>query len=525
MARSLKALWVVGLVGMMIALQACAPESRTAIISPDPRTLATAPPTNTPRPVPLPSLEVTPLGTVAPVVTKIPCPGQPEGASLLRYDVTASLDWTAHTVTAQQHVTFINRTGHTLQELVFSVDSNVAGQFEFKGVKAADGRPIDHAVLEGTRLTIPLPERLHAHCGVAITLEYSLSLPNVSDPSLSPGYRGYSARQVNLGLWLPLLASYDGGRGWMTPAAYTVGEQDILQTADFSLDFSVANAPTGLQVAAPGEITQVDASTWHVDLNQAREISLSLSDQFERLSSVTDSGVTVELYAYPVPGSSLDALHHALQTAAQAGERYSRLFSPYPRDRVVVIEGDFPDGMEFTGLVFVSEAWFRTWTGEPNDWLTIITAHEISHQWWYALVGNDQGNYPYLDESLATYSELFFFENTYPDLVDWWWQARIFDYGPGGYMDSKVYDFYSVREYINAVYLRGALMLQKIREAIGDEAFMDWLHRYIDAMRGQLATPADFWGALLEADYTDAGPIRNVYMKQPNVLSLRVEVP
>lgn len=527
MTRSRKALWAVGVLGVLvIALQACAPESRTAIISPDPRTLATAPPTNTPRPVPLPPLEATAPAAVAPALTKVPCPEPTEGASPLRYDITAALDWATHTVTVQQQVTFINQTGQTLQELVFNVDSHQApGQFELKGVKTADGRPIDHAVLEDTRLTLSLRERLHAHCGVAVTLEYALALPGVGDASQSPGYRAYSTRQVNLGLWLPLLAGYDGGRGWMTPAAYTVGEQDVLQTADFSLDLSVSNAPSGLQVAGAGSVTQVDAATWHVDLEQAREITLALSDQFESLSTVTESGVTVELYYYPISGSTLDAPRHALQTAAQAIELYSRLYSPYPRERIVVVEGDFPDGMEFTGLVFVSEAWFRTWTGVPNDWLTIITAHEISHQWWYALVGNDQGNYPYLDESLATYSELFFFENTYPDLVDWWWQARIYDYGPGGYVDSKVYDFYSVREYINSVYLRGVLMLQKIREEIGDEAFMGWLHRYIETMQGQLATPVDFWGALPDADYTTAAPIRSLYMKQPDVLSLRVEVP
>ncbi|WP_162910085.1 M1 family aminopeptidase [Aggregatilinea lenta] len=525
MTRSLKALLAAGLLGLVVlALQACAPDSRTAVISPVPLTLATAPPTNTPRPVPL--LSQATAVTPVPEKTKVPCPEMVDGTVPLRYDITAALDWTSRTVTARQTVTFVNETGQTLQELVFNVDGNqTPGEFEFIGAKTSDGRPLDHAVLEENHLTIPLPERLHAHCGVALTLEYTVTLPTMSGTAQPSGYRAYSARQLNLGLWMPLLASYSGGRGWVVPTPYTVGEQDALLAADFSLDLSVSNAPSGLQLAAPGIVTPVSTSAWHVDLAQAREITLSLSDQFQSLSTITESGISVELYYYPVPGTTLDAPHHALQTAAQAVEVYSRIFSPYPRERIVVVEGDFPDGMEFTGLVFVSEAWFRTWTGEPNDWLTIITAHEISHQWWYALVGNDQASYPYLDEALATYSELFFFENTYPELVDWWWQARIYDYGPGGFVDSQVYDYYSVREYINAVYLRGALLLDKIREEIGDEAFMGWLHTYLDTMEGDLATPADFWGALPEASYVTAAPVRGMYMKQPDVLSLRVEVP
>ena len=33
------------------------------------------------------------------------------------------------------------------------------------------------------------------------------------------------------------------------------------------------------------------------------------------------------------------------------------------------------------------------------------TTHEIAHQWFYALVGNNQGRDPWLDEGLATYAE------------------------------------------------------------------------------------------------------------------------
>jgi aminopeptidase N len=34
----------------------------------------------------------------------------------------------------------------------------------------------------------------------------------------------------------------------------------------------------------------------------------------------------------------------------------------------------------------------------------VATTHEIAHQWWYGLVGNDQYRDPWLDESFASYS-------------------------------------------------------------------------------------------------------------------------
>ena len=43
--------------------------------------------------------------------------------------------------------------------------------------------------------------------------------------------------------------------------------------------------------------------------------------------------------------------------------------------------------------------------------------HETAHQWWFEQVANDQAQQPWLDESLATYSERIYYENIHPDLV------------------------------------------------------------------------------------------------------------
>jgi aminopeptidase N len=169
--------------------------------------------------------------------------------------------------------------------------------------------------------------------------------------------------------------------------------------------------------------------------------------------------------------------------------------------------------------VFVSEAWFRTWHGIPNDWLTLITAHEVAHQWWYALVGSDQGRTPYLDEALATYSELLFIDRYYPDQHDWWWGLRVDMYAPAGFVDTPVYDFYSPRSYIDAVYLRGAQMMDALRDILGDEVFFEWLRAYADALRHEIAAPADLWGTLPPDAYAATAAVRSLYLMQPDVLA------
>src|SRR5690606_6507172 len=101
------------------------------------------------------------------------------------------------------------------------------------------------------------------------------------------------------------------------------------------------------------------------------------------------------------------------------------LFGVYPHERMLVVQGDFPDGMEFSGLVFVSTDWFKSFKGETGSYLTLITIHEVAHQWWYMRVGNDPALSPWLDEALATYSEYLFMEEYYPSLKEWWWQFRV----------------------------------------------------------------------------------------------------
>jgi aminopeptidase N len=259
-----------------------------------------------------------------------------------------------------------------------------------------------------------------------------------------------------------------------------------------------------MKIAAPGTVTRDDAGDWRFVHANAREYAASLSPYFNVYAQTADNGVEVELYAFGEnnvvhDGTTVSGSAQALDAAARSLAMYSDLFGDYPVSRFVVVQGDFPDGTEFSDLVFVSDDWFRTNPGTPESYLTIITVHEVSHQWWYARVGNDQATTPWLDEALATYSEYIFFEEHYPDLRDWWWNFRV-DSFVGDYngkrVDSTVYEFATVREYINAVYLRGAHMLHDLREDLGTEVFFDWLSRYAEAGENRVVTPDLFWSLL-----------------------------
>ncbi len=504
--------WV--LVGLFV-LGACAPEPEiqepeiTALPSPLPSLARTVPTLEAAETLPSPS----------PAVDNACQPNLDQRD--VRYEVNAMLDWATFTVRAEETVTYRNDTGAALDTLVFNVETNsVPENFKLTRVSDAAGLAIQGYTLEGQLLKVPLHEALLPGCETELTLRLNLIVPEIVDGYNQGhlGYWGHSARQVNLGMWFPLVAAYDPAQGWLTPPTHWLGEHFALRAADFGVELQIRNAPDGLNVAGPGVLSRPDERTWRFDLVGGRELSLSVSPEFQTLSTLTSSGVNVELFYFSDPDAeTLNTPRYTLYTAADALAFFEHLLGPYPHRRMVVVQGDFPDGMEFSGLVFVSQDWFRAWHGIPNDWLTLITVHEVAHQWWYAQVGNDQGLYPYLDEALALYCEVLFVEHYYPEYVQWWWDFRVAFYAPVGFVDAPIYDFYSPRGYIDSVYLRGALMLQALRDSMGDEAFFGWLHQYVENMKGQIAYPDDFWGTLPAGLYVSVQPIRAAYLRQADI--------
>jgi aminopeptidase N len=86
-----------------------------------------------------------------------------------------------------------------------------------------------------------------------------------------------------------------------------------------------------------------------------------------------------------------------LERAARALEVLARLYGPYPWPAfTAVVDRDIAatSGIEYPTLVFLG---YRS--------LLTAVAHETAHQWFYSLVGNDQGRDPWLDEGVATWAQ------------------------------------------------------------------------------------------------------------------------
>ena len=205
------------------------------------------------------------------------------------------------------------------------------------------------------------------------------------------------------------------------------------------------------------------------------------------LTVATIDNVTVKAYVFP---EHTELSIPFLQTTTSALRTYGRLFGPYGHPQLTIVEGEFADGLEYDGLYYLGEEYFDDYTGDPMSYLVALAAHETAHQWWSAKVGSDPAYNPWLDEALATYSELLFYERAYPEISDRWWDFRVRRYDPQGQVGGSVYDFPVFRSYVNAVYLRGAEFLGEVASRCGESAVVSALVSYEWAYTGKLGDPA-----------------------------------
>jgi aminopeptidase N len=200
------------------------------------------------------------------------------------------------------------------------------------------------------------------------------------------------------------------------------------------------------------------------------------------------------LRSYYLPGDEA-AGQATLNIAAAALRAYQDTFGPYPYDDMIVAEAPLLHyGMEFPGLNAIGLDLYRAQRAQLED----RVVHEIAHQWWYAQVGNDQVNTPWLDEGLAEYSMAVYYEQIFGQaqantLVNQRWlvpyQVAVEnDYDAVVNQPSAAFSW----EYEVIVYAKAALFFHALRQEVGDEVFWSVLQGYAEQYRWDVATPDNF---------------------------------
>ncbi len=437
-----------------------------------------------------------PTATITPVPSATPTPLAPvaEGNPRPQYHLSAILDYEAHTMTVNETIYYTNQTGFALNALVLVVEANrYANCFVLEkiSVNGAQVTPI----LTKARLDLPLGTPLEPNERITIEIDYTLNIPPKAHEKVF-GYIG--DYQTNIVDWYPFVAPYRDG--WLIHEPTDVGEHMVYESADFYVLLKPV-ADYALVVAASAEGKETEAGLAH-KLEGARTFVFSISPFFSSPRQ-TSQNARVTSFHFPNYEKSGEAI---LRAAAQAIDIYSNRYAPYPYESLIIVQTDLPDGMEYDGLIFMGTEFYDEYDGTIKNNLVSIGVHEVAHQWWYGLVGNDQALEPWLDESLSLYSERIYYESIEPYPVGWWWRWRVDWFEPSGWVDINIYDGYAFRGYTNAVYLRGAQFVEDLRDKMGEKAFNSFLQDYTRQFSYKIAMPDDFFDTLdqhTDEDYSD----------------------
>lgn len=499
---------------LLILISGCAappkvvPSAEGATVTFDPNSTYTPTPfqpaVDTPTPTFTPTVTVTPSPTATPIPpTRMPSAGNDRAS----YVFLVNLDYSSHHLAVDETIQYPNHTGRTLESLMMAVEPNRwLGVFQLNRINV-DGMDTTDFSLEDGRMELTLSNPLLADSTVTLKLNYDLSLPWSGTEQIF----GFNNWQINLVDWYPFVVPYSESTGWLLHDPGTVGEHLVMDAMDFDVTIRDADGTANLSIAAsaPGEPA---GDGTHYSLKAARTFVFSASTAYQS-SSASAGEITVTSFYADGNQAGGEAILNAI---VQAIGVYSDVFAPYPYRSIQIVETFFPDGMEYDGLFFLSQAFYNAYDGTMLNNLIMIGIHETAHQWWFGLVGNDQALEPWLDETLATYSEVIFYEHVKPGLVGYWWNYRVYDFQPAGKIDISIYEGVSFRPYTNAVYLRGAKFMENLRTRMGDGDFFAFLKDYASQMSLRRATADDFFRILYAHTSADISDIVATYFGNPH---------
>lgn len=253
------------------------------------------------------------------------------------------------------------------------------------GPVTVGNRPATTALEDPTTLVVRTGATFRAHQAVEVSMPWRLQVPGPANDRVSR-----DGDAMRLGSFFPILP-WEPGLGWATEApAGGFAEASSAPTADFDLTVTV---PEGFNVLASG--TPDPSRPGRYTAAAMRDVAVSVG-RFQTLSAVAMAPNPVQV-TVGVHRGVTDAGAGYLDTAVRSLQDFGRRFGAYPWSTFTLsVTPALGGGIEYPTHVM------------QGPGTTGIVSHEVGHQWFYGLVGNNQGRDPWLDEGLATWADARF---------------------------------------------------------------------------------------------------------------------
>ncbi|GGO87496.1 M1 family metallopeptidase [Wenjunlia tyrosinilytica] len=259
-------------------------------------------------------------------------------------------------------------------------------------------------------------------------------------------------------------------------------------------DISVS-VPDGTQAVSNGVLVSQSSRlgwtrfNWRSSKPQATYLATLAVGRFDITDNTTESGLPV-INAYSKDlGDNAGAARASVERTAEVADWLSGIFGPYPFNALGGYVPNVPTGyaLETQTRPFYSPRQFA------NGSNVSVVVHELAHQWYGDSVSLKRWSDIWINEGFARYAQWLWSEKegegTGQELADYvyalhpaddpFWKVEPGDPGPDNQFALAVYD-------------RGALALQALRNKVGDKAFFAILEDWPTRNRGGNASVRDF---------------------------------
>ncbi len=359
------------------------------------------------------------------------------------YDVAVRLAVADRRLAGRVTINARNRSGGGIDRLLLNAVMAKLGALDLRSV-TVDGHQAN-ASIDGQTIVVPLGGILPDGAAATVVVRFAARLRSSITGSNWLFTRANGI--VDMHRWIPWISRKrrferpNHGDPFVTPASPRV-------TVRITTDVPVRYGNTGERIAtADGGLTRTFRAT------NVRDFVVTAATDY-RSTSRTVGDTIVRVLARPgFPAArTLDAAANALRELEAKLGPY-----PYPVLRVVQSAGAY--GMEGPGVAWIP-------TGTPSSNLTYLVTHEIAHQWFYGIVGNDQAREPFADEAAT-------------DFV----ARRVLGLRRGSRcakddLDRSIYR-YSSTCYYEVIYIQGGNLLDDARARMGSKPFWHALRGYL----------------------------------------------
>ncbi len=508
----------------------------------------------------------------------------------VHYKIYAKVDEKTDIVSGNEEITYYNNSPDTLRFVYFHLYQNAFqpgsyfdkmtkengvkpkyGHYEAKGKNEeiekifVDNEQVK-TELDNTILKVYLPDPLLPHDSDKFQIVFKSYFDSGTQRRRMKMFNSFPNKHYDGVHWYPRLCVYDRKFGWETDqhmekefygdygtydvevnfannyiveATGTLQNQNEVLPDELRKKLDISNFKAKPMFSAPSVIIPYDSTektrkTWKYHAINVHDFAFT-ADPTYRIGESVWNGIKIIALAQEGVAARWQ---NAADYTAKIIKTYSEDFGMYAYPKMVV--ADARDGMEYPMLT-LDGGW------DPN--YRDLFTHEVGHNWFFGMVGNNETYRAFLDEGFTQFLTVWSYEKIdgkeKVEAPSSSWYERKFS-EPNYVRNSEIYlpymidaihgeetninrhsnDFNTALRHgggYRQVYFKTAVMLYNLQYVLGDELFLNAMKHYFNQWKIAHPYPEDFRNSIIQFTHVDLNWFFDEWLETSKTIDYEIE--